>query len=295
MPGPGPEQGDAVEILIVTGMSGAGKTAALKCLEDLGYFAIDNLPASLLGNVVDMAPGQGQRLERVAVGMDVRAGGDFAGLFTALEGIESIPHAILFLDASNEVLLRRFAETRRLHPLDSDGLRVADNIARERRLLQPLRERADMVLDTTSINIHELREQIKTMVPHLDECRSTRVNFISFGYKYGHPMDADMVFDARFMPNPYWVDELRDLTGGEEPVREYVMGEPEAGAFLDNITSLLNLVLPSYQRERRPYLTVAVGCTGGRHRSVVIAGELARRFSEVGVDTCVVHRDVNKK
>lgn len=284
-----------MEILIVTGMSGAGKTATLKCLEDLGYFAIDNLPASLLGNVVDLAPGQGQRLERVAVGMDVRAGSDFAGLFSELEGLESIPYAILFLDASNEVLLRRFAETRRLHPLDSDGLRVADNIAQERRLLQPLRERADMVLDTTGINIHELREQIKTLVPHLDQCRSTRINFISFGYKYGHPMDADMVFDARFMPNPYWVEELRELTGREEPVSDYVMSEPEAQAFLDTISGLLELVLPSYQRERRPFLTVAVGCTGGRHRSVVIAAELARRFAEAGIDTSVVHRDINKR
>ncbi len=284
-----------MEILIVTGMSGAGKTAALKCLEDLGYFAIDNLPPSLLGNIVDLAPGQGQRLERVAVGMDVRAGSDFAGLFQALEGLESIPYAILFLDASNEVLLKRFAETRRLHPLDSDGLRVADNIAQERRVLQPLRERASMVLDTTNVNIHELREQIKSLVPHLDECRSTRINFISFGYKYGHPLDADMVFDVRFMPNPYWVEELRDLTGSEEPVRRYVMSEPEAHSFLDTTSALLDLVLPSYQRERRPFLTIAIGCTGGRHRSVVIAEELAARFAEQGFDTSVVHRDINKK
>lgn len=284
-----------MEIMIVTGMSGAGKTEAMKCLEDLGYYTIDNLPASLLSNIVDLAPARGKKLERVAAVMDVRGGTDFEELFNALEGLESVPYTIVFLDASNEVLLKRFAETRRIHPLDGAGLRVGDTIAQERGLLQPLRERADVVIDTSNLNIHELRGKLKGVVPDLEDLRTTRLTFISFGYKYGHPLDADIVFDVRFLPNPYWVEDMRDLDGSDQKVIDCVMGQPETMEFIDRLSDLLDLILPSYKRERRPYLTIAIGCTGGRHRSVVIANALERRFRERGFSTSVIHRDISKR
>jgi len=284
-----------LDIMIVTGMSGAGKTGALKCLEDMGYYAIDNLPATLLTNIVDIAPIHGKKVERVAVVMDVRGGTEFEDLFKALEGLESVPYTIVFLDASNEVLLKRFSETRRIHPLDGAGLRVTDTIEQERRVLQPLRERADVVIDTSSLNIYELREKLRLVVPDLRDIRMTRLTFISFGYKYGHPTDADIVFDVRFLPNPYWVEGMRDLDGHDDIVIEYVLEQPETVEFINRFDGLLELILPSYQRERRPYLTIAIGCTGGKHRSVVITDTLAASFMARGFATSVIHRDISKK
>jgi UPF0042 nucleotide-binding protein len=283
-----------LEIILVTGMSGAGKTTALKALEDLGYYAIDNLPTSLLANIVGLEPASGTKLNRVAVGMDARGGTDFGDLFRALDGLESVPYTIVFLDASNEILLKRFSETRRLHPLDSEGLRVTDSIGQERRLLGPLRERADVVIDTSNINVHELRDILKGATPDLEDLRTTRLTFISFGYKYGHPLDADIVFDARFLPNPYWVEGLREIDGKDARVIEYVLSHEETQDFIALFIKLLDLILPSYRRERRPYLTVAIGCTGGRHRSVVIAEELSRHFQKEGFHTSVIHRDLSK-
>ena len=284
-----------MDIMIVTGMSGAGKTGALKCLEDMGYYAIDNLPATLLTNIVDIAPIHGKKLERVAVVMDVRGGTEFEDLFKALEGLESVPYTIVFLDASNDVLLKRFSETRRIHPLDGAGLRVTDTIEQERRVLQPLRERADVVIDTSSLNIYELREKLRLVVPDLRDIRMTRLTFISFGYKYGHPLDADIVFDVRFLPNPYWVEGMRDLDGHDDSVIEYVLEQPETVEFINRFDGLLELILPSYQRERRPYLTIAIGCTGGKHRSVVITDTMAASFLARGFATSVIHRDISKK
>jgi RNase adapter protein RapZ len=284
-----------VEILIVTGMSGAGKTAALKCFEDFGYYAIDNLPPSLLKNIVELSGVGSQRMDRVAVGMDARGGTDFDELFQALEGLESIPYTIVFLDASNEVLLRRFSETRRLHPLESQGLRVADTIAQERRLLQPLRERADVVVDTSGTSTPELRQKLKGVVPDLEDRRAVRLTFVSFGFKYGHPLDADIVMDVRFLPNPFWVEGLRDLDGRDQRVIDFVMAQPETLDFLSRFGEMLDLMIPCYQRERRPHLEVAIGCTGGKHRSVVIAEALAKPFADAGFTTSVIHRDVDKK
>lgn len=284
-----------MEIMILTGMSGAGKTEALKCLEDLGYYAIDNLPPSLLENIVQIAPSSSRRLDRVAAVMDVRGGTDFAGLFQALEGLESVPCTILFLDASDEVLLKRFSETRRLHPLDSEGLRVVDTIEQERHLLQPLRERADLVIDTSDTNIYQLRDRLDAVAPGLSGPRATRLAVVSFGYKFGHPLDADIIFDVRFLPNPFWVEDLRDRNGLDDRVIEFVRAQDETDVFIERFADLLSLILPSYQRERRPYLTIAIGCTGGRHRSVVITEELAARLGEAGFSTSIVHRDIDKK
>lgn len=283
-----------MEIVVLTGMSGAGKTQALKCFEDLGYYSIDNLPVSLLANVVELAPLESGKLAKLAVVMDVRGGTDFAELLTSLEGLESVPYTVVFLDASDEVLLRRFSETRRLHPLQSKGLGVAEMIKEERRLLDPLKERADIVIDTGAINIYELRQKLNSLVPDIDKQNETRISITSFGYKYGHPLDADIIFDVRFLPNPFWVQELRDRKGTDKRVRKYVLESPGAAEFLEKFKDLIDFMLPGYQRERRPYLSVAIGCTGGRHRSVVIANELGRLFEKDGFTVTVAHRDIKK-
>ena len=281
--------------MILTGMSGAGKTGALKCLEDLGYYAIDNLPAELLRNIVEIAPDRGGRFERLAVVMDVRGGTDFEELFRALERLEAVDYSIIFLDASNDVLLKRFSETRRIHPLDSKELRIKDTIEREKMVLQPLRARADVVIDTSELNIYELREKLRAVIPDFSGKRTTRLTFISFGFKYGHPMDADIVQDVRFLPNPFWVDELRELSGNDQQIVDYVMKDEKTQEFTELFEALLELMLPVYIDEHRPYLTVAIGCTGGRHRSVTVANELAARFNRKGFSSTAVHRDIDKK
>ena len=283
-----------MEFILVTGMSGAGKTQAIKSLEDLGYYAIDNLPASLLANVIELAPVTGQRLTKLAIVMDVRGGTDFAELLAALEGLESVPYTILFINASNEVLLRRFSETRRIHPLESKGLGVAGLIEEERRMLDPIRERADVVIDTSGLNINEFREKLKSVIPDLDGERTTKISIVSFGYKYGHPLDTDIIFDVRFLPNPFWVEDLRDRKGTDKKVKDFVLTQPLAGEFIDRFKGLIDMILPGYQHERRPYLSIGIGCTGGRHRSVVIANELGRRLKNEGTSVSVSHRDITK-
>jgi len=283
-----------LEIVIVTGMSGAGKSEALNYFEDMGYYAIDNLPANLLANVVELAPIGGEKFAMIAVVMDVRGGTNFTEVLSALEGLESIPYTIVFLNASDEVLLRRFSETRRIHPLESKGLGVAGLIAEERKLLDPLRERADVVIDTSGMNVRELRDKLLNVLPGAEGERATKISLLSFGYKYGHPLDADIIFDVRFLPNPYWVPELRDRKGTDKRVKEFVLERPEALEFVDRFKGLIEFILPDYLRERRPYLSIGIGCTGGRHRSVVIANELARRFKKEGQPVSVAHRDINK-
>ncbi len=283
-----------MEILVITGMSGAGKTQAMKCLEDMGYYAIDNLPASLLPNVIELAPVAGKKLSKIAIVMDIRGGTDFAELLSSLEGLESIPYTIVFLNASDEVLLRRFSETRRIHPLESKGLGVSGLIEEERRLLDPLRERADVVIDTGGMNVYELRETLRSIVPVLDDARSTKISLTSFGYKYGHPLDADIIFDVRFMPNPYWVAELRDRKGTDKRVKDFLLQREDVQEFVTQFIKLIEFILPGYNRERRPYLSIGIGCTGGRHRSVVVTSELAKRFKKAGQPVSVTHRDINK-
>ncbi|MBU1671462.1 MAG: RNase adapter RapZ [Actinobacteria bacterium] len=285
-----------MEIVIITGMSGAGKTEALKCLEDMGYYAIDNIPASLLANIVDVASSEGKKLEKVAAVIDVRSGPSFGELYEALDalGEKNVPYAIIFVDATDDVLVRRFSQSRRIHPLDTEGLRVIDNIARERALLGGVRERADILIDTSDINIYEFRGKLLEMVPGTASLLTTKLTFISFGYKFGHPLDADIIFDLRFLPNPYWEPELRDLTGQDRPVAAYVLERDITVEFLEKFSLLIDLLIPGYVKERRVNLTIGLGCTGGRHRSVAIAEELARRFFASGHPVSVLHRDIEK-
>lgn len=275
-------------------MSGAGKTAALKCIEDFGYYAIDNMPVSLLVNIVDLS---GKKYEYIALGIDIRGGTSFNELFRALDDLElkGIQYTIIFMDASDDVLVSRFSETRRIHPLDSEGLGVSDTIKEERRLLDPLRERSNLVVDTTNTNIHELKRKLKKLVPDREDAGSIKITVVSFGYKYGIPRDADIVMDVRFLPNPYWEESLNGLNGQDEKVISFVRKSDDTKEFLEKFGDLLKFMIPIFIRERRPYLTVAIGCTGGHHRSVVISDVIAEEFRESGHNVNVVHRDISNK
>lgn len=286
-----------MDIMIVTGMSGAGKTAALKCLEDLGYYSIDNLPASLLPDVADLSIPRGEALERIALVMDIRGGSSFETLYSALRALRSkgIQYRIIFLDASDDVLVRRFSETRRIHPLGSEGLRVIDTISEERKLLEKLYEIADVVVDTSDLNIYELRDKLKAAMPDTVEADTVKLALISFGYKYGLPLDADIIIDIRFLPNPYWVEEFKDLDGLDSRIVDYIMDFESAKEFLNSFVNLIESLIPLYQFERKYHLTIGVGCTGGKHRSIVIANELGSRLTKDGYQVAVTHRDIDKR
>jgi UPF0042 nucleotide-binding protein len=285
----------AVEFVIVTGLSGAGRSEAAKVLEDLGYFVIDNLPPSLIGRVAELAvTGRDQR-QQVALVVDARGGAfasDASELHRSLDLLrgKSISLRVLFLEASDEVLVRRFETTRRRHPVA--GERVVESIASERSLLRELRADADLVIDTSDLNVHELRD--KVLAAFSGERHGMLVTVASFGFKYGLPLDADMVIDVRFLPNPHWIAELRPLTGLEPPVRDYVLGLDETKLFMDRLRELLEVALPGYVREGKQYLTIAIGCTGGRHRSVVLAEELAAWLGSIDFRAHVSHRDVER-
>ncbi|MBK5092344.1 MAG: RNase adapter RapZ [Actinobacteria bacterium] len=286
-----------MDIMIVTGMSGAGKTEALKCLEDLGFYSIDNLPASLLPDVADLSMLRGESLERIALVMDIRGGGSFETLYSALKELrkKDIQYRIIFLDASDDVLVRRFSETRRIHPLGSEGLRVIDTISEERKLLEKLFEIADIVIDTSDLNIYELRDRLKAAVPDTVAADTVKLALISFGYKFGLPLDADIIIDLRFLPNPYWVEELKDLNGLDSMVVDYIMDFESAKEFVRSFVDLIESLIPLYQFERKYHLTIGVGCTGGKHRSIVIANELASSLTSDGFQVAVTHRDIDKR
>ncbi len=284
-----------VEFVVLTGLSGAGRSEAAKVLEDLGYFVIDNLPPSLIARVAELAVG-GRERSRVALVVDARGGAfaaDVSELGRALDLLraKSISLRVLYLEASDEVLVRRFEATRRRHPVAAEG--VVEAIARERELLRELRATADLVLDTSDLNVHELRD--KMLAAFADEAAGLLVTVSSFGFKYGLPVDADMVVDVRFLPNPHWVPELRPRPGTDPAVREYVLAQAETDAFMHRLRELLGVALPGYVREGKQYLTVAVGCTGGRHRSVVLAETLGTWLRAEGYRVNVVHRDMERE
>jgi UPF0042 nucleotide-binding protein len=285
----------ALDVTIITGMSGAGRSEAAHVLEDLGWFVIDNLPPMLIGKVGELARGQ-ETPTRHALVVDVRSGDFLADLTAALDELHRLGATtrILFLDAADDVLVRRYEASRRRHPM-SDSDRVSDGIARERVLLEPLKGEADLILETSNLNVHELRDRLREIFG--DDNRAhpgLQVNVVSFGYKHGLPLDVDLVFDCRFLPNPHWVEALRPLTGADPSVREYVLGQPGTAEFLEELDQLFQLVLPGYEREGKAYLSIGVGCTGGRHRSVVIAEQLADRLRRGGARVAVHHRDLDR-
>ncbi|WP_326599625.1 RNase adapter RapZ [Streptomyces sp. NBC_01803] len=283
------------ELVIISGMSGAGRSTAAKCLEDLGWFVVDNLPPALIPTMVDLGARSQGNVARIAVVVDVRGRGFFDSLRQSLTDLDTkgVTRRIVFLEASDNALVQRFESVRRPHPLQGDG-RIVDGIAAERDLLRELRGDADLVIDTSNLNVHELRAKMDAQFTSDGE-PGLRATVMSFGYKYGLPVDADHVVDCRFLPNPHWVPELRPYTGTSEEVSGYVFNQPGAKEFLDRYAELLQLVAAGYRREGKRYVTIAVGCTGGKHRSVAMSEKLARRLSAEGVETVVVHRDMGRE
>jgi len=283
------------ELVIITGMSGAGRSTAANVLEDLGWFVVDNLPPALLPTLTELGGRAQGNVPRMAAVVDVRSRSFFADLRQALTQLENdgTNPRIIYLEANDAALVRRHEAVRRPHPLQADG-RLVDGIARERDMLGDLRADADIIIDTSDLNVHELSAKV---LQAFEENGRTGLHatLISFGYKYGLPVDADLVADCRFLPNPHWVPELRPLTGRDESVRDYVLQQPGAKEFIDGYTNLLEVISAGYLREGKRFATVAIGCTGGKHRSVAITEELRTRLTEAGMDVAVVHRDLGRE
>lgn len=284
-----------MDFLIVTGLSGAGKSRALGALEDIGYFCVDNLPPTLIPKFAELAKQSNGQIDRVAVITDLRGGAMFEGLFESLDEIkrQGLEYRILFLEASDEVLLNRYRQTRRRHPLAAGAASLEAMVAEERRLLLPARERADFIIDTSMLSPAQLKERIAALFTE-DAARVLLVGCMSFGFKYGAPTECDLVFDLRCMPNPYWIPELRQQSGLDEPVRSYVLEQPQAQGFLTRLRDLLDYLLPLYNEEGKSQLMIGFGCTGGRHRSVVFTEEIARHLREAGYRVSVSHRDIDR-
>jgi len=294
---PRPRDGEpatAPGILLITGLSGAGRSEAARSLEDLGYFVVDNLPPALLPKMAELAASPGGP-GRVAIVVDARGGVFFGELSRALEELreQRVPSRIVFLDASDDDLVNRYEATRRRHPL-APADRVAEGIRKERLMMESLREDADLVIDTSGLTPHDLRDRMREMFSDAPPEAGLLVSVVSFGFKYGSPRDADLVLDVRFLANPHWVNELRPLPGTNQKVREYVEGQHEYDPFMKRLESLLDVVVPGYVNEGKSYLTVAIGCTGGRHRSVVVASDLADYFRERGHRVSVDYRDIDR-
>ena len=283
-------------LLIVTGLSGAGKTETMKALEDLGYFCIDNLPPSLLTQLSQLPALAADSHERIAIAMDVRGRSMFTDLFAALDVLRSdgVLHKILFLDCADDLLVRRYSETRRRHPV-REGHSLYEQIAAERRLLSKVRERADLVLDTTRINPRELKIRLGRLVLNQEVSIGIDIDVMSFGFKHGVPLDADLMFDVRFLPNPYYDTELRPLTGLDKPVADYIFLQPETNLFIDEICPLIERWIPLHAASGKARLTIALGCTGGQHRSVAIAECVSKRLTKHFTHVLPFHRDLQKK
>jgi RNase adapter protein RapZ len=286
---------DRLNIAVVTGLAGSGKSVAIRALEDRGFFCIDNLPVRLIPQFVELCEGYGEGIQRIALGVDLRASQFLQSWPEVLAGLRRDGYCVdvLFLDASDEVLLRRFSETRRPHPLAGDGS-VQEAIGRERKALEGMRALADKVIDTSALNVHELKREIDDQFSQSSDPRRMNLFLTSFGYKYGTPPDADIIMDVRFLPNPFFVHELRDKKGLEPDVEEFVLKREETNGFLERLYTLLEFALPYYVQEGKSSLTVALGCTGGRHRSVVLVEELKRRLQAKPFRIHVKHRDIDK-
>ncbi|MGH7313368.1 MAG: RNase adapter RapZ [Candidatus Rokuibacteriota bacterium] len=287
---------ESIAFVVITGMSGAGKSFAIKCFEDMGYFCVDNLPTTLLPTFADLVARSVQAVHRVALGIDVREGEYLPHLLDVLGELRARSHQVevLFVEASDEALLRRYNETRRRHPLAGDG-HVHDAIRAERKALANLREIADRVIDTSTLTVHQFRDVLVGMYGAREVRAGVGVTLISFGFKHGVPIDADLVFDVRFLPNPHFVSGLRGLDGRDRGVKEFIFAHAESRELMARLEDFLKFLLPAYQREGKAYLAVAIGCTGGRHRSVAVAEELKRYLDAQGVSPGVVHRDLERE
>lgn len=288
------EKSQGLHILIITGLSGAGKTQAINCLEDLGYYCVDNLPPVLMNKFIELGMQSGGRIDKVALVIDVR-GGDFFSDFTqALDELQQqgISYAILFLEASDDVLVRRFKESRRRHPLYDAGS-LLQAIRLERTMLEELRGRANVIIDTSDIAPRKLNEKLTSLFSY-EKGEAFTINIISFGYKMGIPLDSDVIIDVRFLPNPFYDPRLRPLTGEDQEVIDYVLDSPTTQSFLRRFLNLLKFLIPHYVKEGKTNLALSIGCTGGQHRSVVLADYLARQFERMGYNTITRHRDVAK-
>jgi len=281
--------------VILTGLSGAGKTQAIDAFEDAGYFCVDNLPPQLLSTLVDLVRLEGSKVSKVAVVSDVRGGDYFPDLERVLDELQGLglEFSLVFLEASDEVLVRRFKETRRRHPMAGQGT-VLEGIKSERRTLERLRERAHHIIDTSDISIHELKAWLNDEIIHRGRRQSLVFTFVSFGYKYGVPRDVDLLFDVRFLPNPFYDLDLRPLTGLDQPVRDFVVDSVDFPEFWATLLPLLDYLFPRYVAEGKAHLTIGVGCTGGRHRSVTIAAQLAEHFAPQGYQITLRHRDISR-
>ena len=284
-----------MKIVIVTGMSGAGKSTALNVFEDEGYYCVDNMPIELIPKFIELARGQKKEYCNVALGVDIRSGHSLAEFESVLDYMKKrqYNYKILFLESSDEVLVKRYKETRRTHPLAKDG-RVDRGIELERKQLKFLKQRADYIVDTSTLLTRELKQELQKIILERKEYNNLFVTVLSFGFKYGIPVDADIVFDVRFLPNPYYVEELRPLTGNDKPIQSFVMKAPEAKEFLNKVDDLIQFLLPNYVKEGKSSLVIAVGCTGGKHRSVTLANEIYKIISRTEYGCKVEHRDIEK-
>ena len=286
-----------MRFVVVTGMSGGGKSTVLKMLEDLGFYCVDNLPLLLIEKFVELIITPGSEITKVALGLDVRADQPFNDVQKVLEKLKADGYSfdILFMDASDKVLIKRYKETRRMHPLSPDG-RIEDGVDRERKILEDMRRKADYVIETSNLLTRELKEELDRIFVQNEEYNSLMVSILSFGFKNGIPADADLVFDVRFLPNPFYIDELKHNTGNDKDVQDYVMSFPEALGFLEKLVDMLDFLIPNYIKEGKYQLVVGIGCTGGRHRSVTLANELYKRMKDRGnYGLKLYHRDCDEK
>lgn len=281
--------------VIITGLSGAGKSTALKNFEDLGYFCVDNLPTTLIPKFAEICLQLKYKMKKVALGIDIREGDFLDDLFSSLEelGKMGFSHQILFLEASNSVLVRRYSETRRKHPLDKEGRSILEVIIKERKRLMGIKERADKIIDTTTLTPQEFKQVVFSSFREVPELDTMNVSLVAFGYKYGIPVDADLVIDTRFLPNPHYIEKLRPLTGNNPEVSRFVLKFSVTQKFLRKYSGLLKFLIPYYIREGKSYLTIAVGCTGGRHRSVIVVNEL-NKFLGKKYPVKTQYRDIEK-
>ena len=284
-----------MKLVVVPGMSGAGKQSAMKLLEDAGFYCVDNLPAALISKFVELITLPNSEISKVALGLDVRSDKSFEEINQTLESMRNggLQYSIVFMDASDEILIKRYKETRRVHPIEGNS--TEESIQKERQILADIRKQADYIFDTSSLLIRELKEELDRIFVKNEAYNSLMVQIMSFGFKHGIPLEADLVYDVRFLPNPFYIDELKKKTGNDKEVRDYVMGFSEAGAFLDKLEDMIQFLIPNYIKEGKYRLVICIGCTGGKHRSVTLANALYERMKDKGdYGLTLLHRDADR-